>query len=351
MTRLFNCLLFFTLFISSLSAQIAKRNLILGGTSNLQFNTTKFNFGGSSTAEEVSETDFTFFLGPSVQYFISDQLAVGGSLIYGSTVDMIGSFGLTADGRFYLSNSPSNGWFLTGQLGLLTGDGVEQFFGNAGIGYDAFITPNIAWESTITAGFLSDDEVIGNTSQFLLGTGLKFFFDRFPEKLPEFRNDIIQKGNVFRGISSGNISISRRNNATVSLINLQPTFGRFITDEFLLGANINLINISSGGFNSFSVGLTPFLRYYLNPEGKKIAPFGEVGGGINFSIISGDFVAGQNQTDTNPVFFGNIGFDYFIRPTVAFEAKFGYRFERLTDTFVRSQTGLTVGFQFFLDRN
>jgi len=341
-------ILILSVFTTTLTAQIAKQNLIIGGGAILQFNTTTNS--NNITGEKFSDTDAFIFIGPSINYFVSDRLAVGGSLLVSSIANTGGNFGLTGDARFYLSSDADGGWFLTGQLGFITGNSVEQFSANGGIGYDAFISPNIAWESTITAGFVDTDDIIGNTSQLLLNTGLKFFFDRFPEELPEYRNGIIKKGNTFRGISSGSIVVNRRNNATISLINLQPSFGKFITDQFLFGANISLTNQSSNGFNAFSTQVTPFLRYYLNPAGKKIAPFGEIGGGVNFALQSGDFVPGQNQTQTSPIIFGNIGFDYFIRPAIAFEAKFGYRYLRFSDTVKQSSTGLTLGLQFFLDR-
>jgi len=204
----------------------------------------------------------------------------------------------------------------------------------------------------MSIGFTETNEFLGGSNtQFLIGTGLKFFFDRLPEELPENRNAIIQKGNTFLGITSGSILLSRRNNITTSFVNLMPQFGKFVSDRILIGSLFNLTNQGGGGFNFFSIDATPFIRYYLNPTGKKLVPFGELGGGISFLVLSGDFIPNNNETQTNPIFFANIGFDYFIRSNVAVEIKANYRYTQLNDLFRQNTIGINIGFNFFLGKS
>jgi len=323
-------LLFLFSLISSITfAQIAKRNLIIEGGASLQLvNTQTEGFGG-----DLSETEFFFVATPRVTYFITDRFAAGGGFIGRLVEAASNSFGINGNARFYLSTQPSSAWY-------------------AGLGWDIFLSPNVALESTMTIGFSESNEFLGGSNtQFLIGTGLKFFFDRLPEELPENRNIIIQKGNSFLGLTSGFINLSRRNNVTNSSVNLSPQFGKFVSDRILLGSLFNLTNQSGGGFNFFNIDATPFIRYYLNPAGKKFVPFGELGGGISFVFINSEFLPNGNITETNPIFFANIGFDYFIRSNVAIEIKANYIFTQQNDFFKQNAFGINVGFNFFIDRS
>ncbi len=337
----------FCFFTTATFAQIAKQNLIIEGGASLQLVNLSLENGNNGI---ISGTDATVFIGPSVSYFVSDRLAVGGSLLVNSIADAGTNFGLTGKARLYLSGDETGGWFLAGELGFLSGSRDGQFFGNGGLGFDIFLAPNLALESTMSVGFLNEEDIIGNLVQLRIGTGLKFFFDRFPEELPENRSEIIRKGTRFLGISSGSILLNRRNNVSTSLVNLSPSFGKFISNNMLFGWNFNLTNQSANGFNRFTVQATPFLRYYLNPTGKTLVPFGEVGGGISFNLLSGDVIPNQNQTETSPLLFANIGVDYFIRPNIAFEVKAGYRYAKISDAVIQNTTSLSLGFQFFLNR-
>ena len=131
------------------------------------------------------------------------------------------------------------------------------------------------------------------------------------------------------GITSGSILLNRRNNTTITSINLAPQFEKFITDRLLFGSLANLSNSSAGGFNRFGIEATPFLRYYLNPADKKFVPFGEIGGGVSFIYVNGDIIPNGNLTQTNPVVLAGAGVDYFIRSNVAVEIKANYRYSKV----------------------
>jgi len=329
-------------------AQIAKRNLIIEGGVSLQFINSKADgIGGSSS---ISET--LFIATPKVSYFISDRFAAGGGLLIGNILGTGGNFGINGNARFYLSSDSYNAWFLRADLDYLKDGDFNQFSAAAGLGWDIFLSPNVAIESSMTVGFTDSNEFItSSNAQFLLGTGLKFFFDRLPEELPEDRNAIIRKGNRFMGITSGSILLNRRNNTTITTINLAPQFGKFVSDRLLFGSLVNLTNFGAGGFNRFTVDATPILRYYLNPASRKFVPFGELGGGISFTVISGDIVPNGNETQTNPIALGGIGVDYFIRSNVAIEIKANYRYTKITDFIKQNNFGMSIGFNFFRDKN
>jgi len=340
-------LLLFSLVATLTFAQIAKRNLIIEGGASLQFINSKADgIGASSSASET-----VFIATPKVTYFISDRFAAGGGLILGSIVGTGGSFGINGNARFYLSSNSLSAWLVKAEVDYLNGDGFNQFSAAAGLGWDIFLSPNVALESSITIGFTDSNEFItSSNTQFLLGTGLKFFFDRLPEALPEDGNLIIRKGNGFMGVTSGSILLNRRNNTTITSINLAPQFGKFVSDRLLFGSLVNLTNLSAGGFNRFSLEATPFLRYYLNPAGRKFVPFGELGGGISFTYVNGDIIPNGNDTQTNPVALAGVGVDYFIRSNVAVEIKANYRYTKIADFLKQNNIGVSIGFNFFMDK-
>ncbi len=341
-------LFLFSLVATITFAQIAKRNLIIEGGASLQLiNTKSDGIGGSSS---LSET--VFVATPKITYFISDRFAAGGGLTIGTLAGTGANFGINLNGRFYLSNDSNSAWFLKADLDYLNESAFNQFSAAGGLGWDIFLTKNIALESSITVGFTESNEfVTSSNAQFLLGTGLKFFFDRMPEELPEDGNAIIRKGNGFMGVTSGSILLNRRNNATITSINLAPQFGKFVSDRLLFGALVNVSNFSAGGFNRFGIEATPFLRYYLNPEGKKFVPFGEIGGGISFNYLNGDIIPNGNQTRSDPIALAGVGVDYFIRSNVAVEIKANYRYTKIDDFFKQNNIGFSIGFNFFKNRS
>lgn len=330
---------FFTLCTVSIYGQLQKRNLIISGTAATQLIITE------------SETDFLILASPTVSYFFTDRLAAGGGFLLATAPGNGTNVGLNGNARFYISSQRQGAWFLNAGAGFVTGGGFSLFNANAGIGVDLFLTPNFALESTMSIGIQKEGEVIGNTTQFLLGTGLKFFFNRFPEEVIEDRNAILRKGTTLLGVTSGSIQVLSRNNDQSSTVNLSPDIGKFINDNWVVGGKLRLQNQNVGSidFNSFQLEVAPFARFYINPEDKRAVPFGEFGGGIQLTHLSGEFF--QNNTNTNPVLFLGVGLDYFISPTVAFEIKGAYRYTKQSGLFNNNTIGIELGFQFFLDKN
>jgi len=146
-------------------------------------------------------------------------------------------------------------------------------------------------------------------------------------------------------MTAGNIQITSRNGRQNSTITLSPNIGKFLTKNWVLGANITIRNQNFDGPNFFTLETLPYTRYYPNAGKKRAVLFGEIGGGIQLVTRSGDFLV--NQTETSPIFFGSIGINYFLRPTVAFEVKGSYRYLN-QDSFINTNTlSMNFGFQFF----
>ncbi|GEM_PF-4282321 len=326
-------LAFLSCFFNPLFSQLSHRNLIVEGAASTQLQVIN------------SSSEFLIVASPTISYFITDKFVAGGGFQTAIIPETGTNFGLNATTRYYFSNQAYNAWFAEGNLGFLTGGGFNLITGDIGIGLDLFLSPNIALENTFSIGFQKEEDVLGNTIVFQLGTGLKFFFDRMPEGAEEGRNGILEKGNLFLGMTAGDIQLFSRNGNQNSTVTLSPNIGKFLTNNWVLGANLTLQNRSFNGANFFSLTTLPYVRYYVNAAEKRAVPFGEVGGGIQLTTVSGDRII--NQTQTNPVIFAGVGFNYFLRPTIAFEVKGSYNYFKQTDFFDTNIISINFGFQFF----
>ena len=329
-------LLFLCTVFNSLFGQLAHRNLIIEGAASTQLFIQKNNSEGLITAS------------PTISYFITDKFVAGGGFQTAIIPGTGTNFGLNATARYYFSTQAYNAWFAKSNIGFITGGGFNVFTGNIGLGLDLFLSPNIALENTLSIGFQKEEDIIGNSIVFQLGTGLKFFFDRTPEGSEDGRNGILQKGTLFLGMSAGNIQLFSRNGIRNSSISLSPNIGKFLTNNLVLGANLTIQNSSFDGFNSFGLDILPYGRYYPTAGEKRGALFGEIGGGLRLTALSGDRII--NQTETNLTIFAGLGVNYFLRPTVAFEVKGTFNYFKETTFFDRNVLGINFGFQFFFRR-
>jgi len=145
--------------------------------------------------------------------------------------------------------------------------------------------------------------------------------------------------------------------------------------DLFLGPNIAIENTLSVGFqkerdiigNTIVFQLGTGLKFFFDrkPEGSAngrngilqkgtiflgmtAGNIGELGGGIQLSTFSGDFVI--NETNTDPTFNFGLGVNYFLRPSVAFEVKGSYSNFRQSSFIDVNTIGLNFGFQFFLGK-
>ncbi|MBS1556987.1 MAG: autotransporter domain-containing protein [Bacteroidetes bacterium] len=72
----------FTLLSTASFAQFSKGSILLGGTVSADFTTNK-TIAGSTTTTNSSTNSFS--ISPNVGYFVIDNLAVGGALLFGTT--------------------------------------------------------------------------------------------------------------------------------------------------------------------------------------------------------------------------------------------------------------------------
>lgn len=327
----------FYLFLATVSnplfGQLSHKNLIVEGSATTQLFLTNNN------------TEVLLIATPTLSYFVTDKFVVGGGIQLVAASATNTSFGLNGKARYYFSNQAYNAWFAESNFGFLSGAGLNSFIGNIGIGLDLFLSPNIALEHTLSVGFQNESGVLNNALVFQLGTGLKFFFDRMPEGSEDGRNGILQKGSLFLGMTAGNIQIISQNGARRSNISLSPSVGKFLTNNWVLGANATIQNQALNGFNSFNLEALPFLRYYTNAKEKRAILFGEIGAGIRLESFSGNRVV--NQTEINPTILAGVGLNYFLRPTVAFEVKGSYNYYKQSTIFKVNAIGINFGFQFF----
>ncbi|MEL6560792.1 MAG: outer membrane beta-barrel protein [Bacteroidota bacterium] len=143
-----------------------------------------------------------------------------------------------------------------------------------------------------------------------------------------------EKGNMLLG---GSVNFSYTDNdfdtgsstndiSTNTSLNINPSFGYFIADNFVVGANIGLSFFSSesdsGNLTTSSNGVTfgPFARYYTDS-----GLFGTVGFGFGSSNFEQESDFGDADF-TSSTFSWNIGVGYaiFLNESIAIEPLISY---------------------------
>ncbi|TPE45857.1 hypothetical protein [Pontibacter mangrovi] len=171
------------------------------------------------------------------------------------------------------------------------------------------------------------------------------FRQRGPQTTAAVSSDAVRQGNWIVGASIGNIGFNF--DSDFFTLNVNPRAGYFVSDNAVLGTEVQLgLDIYDGG-ETFRYGLTPFARYYF-PEGA--APthrwFGEALAGI----------AGSSEEDSegDAVFSGVIGlragYAHFVAQNVALEGILGYTHTSADISVGNGQSGLNlaVGLQVYL---
>lgn len=169
--------------------------------------------------------------------------------------------------------------------------------------------------------------------------------DRRPQTTAPVAGDAVQQGNWLIGASIGNIGHNFKSETFTFDVN--PRAGYFISDNAVIGAEALLgLSIYDGG-ESFSYGLTPFVRYYF-PEGA--APthrwFGEAVlgfGGSSEEDSEGDAVFSR-------IYGISAGYAHFVASNVALEGMLNLRRSNANVELGGSNTGLSVsvGLQIYL---
>lgn len=122
-------------------------------------------------------------------------------------------------------------------------------------------------------------------------------------------------------------------------VNLLPTLGYFLFDDFLVGLQLNAFFTNRGDSNNSAIGFGPMARYYLGND--RISAFG------NLSYIGRWMYSSGNEEGENiHAVFPGIGMNYMFTPTVGIETMLGVYLGQVDPTI-----SLGFGFQIFIPPN
>ena len=166
----------FTVFLvaifSSLTAQIEKGRLLVGG-----------NVGISSVLVENSDFNTTSFgINPNVGVFVSDGLAVGGGISLGavwSQREPFFSIGLSPFIRYYLPSFFFGEASFTYRTTISDFNDQNSFNISPAIGYAIFINDFIAIEPAVVADFLLESDENSLNATIISGrVGFQIYLDK-----------------------------------------------------------------------------------------------------------------------------------------------------------------------------
>ncbi|HMO40707.1 MAG TPA: hypothetical protein PKC76_15670 [Saprospiraceae bacterium] len=283
----------------------------------------------------------------TVGYFLSKHWVaganIGGTILYNSSSDNVSSgIGLSPLVRYYLNpNHERRNWFLTAAGGITAGvdsDGADIAFGNLALGggVNYFLAPGVALEGFVGTYGLNQED-----AKLITSLGLQFFLH--PNRDKTTVSPAIGTGTLLLG-GSGNIALY--DNAWGG--NLSPNVGIFVNDRLALGTGLVLIYRKTTGSDlSVSLGLlTPFVRYYFNPEQGRTLWFAAVSAGLARVTLNNSNFPDRNNSFVRGASVG-LGLNYFITPHAAIEAQlnFGYSAQEALNL---TRVGGSLGLQFFL---
>ena len=162
-----------------------------------------------------------------------------------------------------------------------------------------------------------------------------------------------REGNYMVGGSIGTTGVNFLNPGTSFDFSLDPKVGKFVSDNFVLGATLNLGFGSTTGSTTSSYGIYPFLRYFFRDEieGKvpsRVVPYIELGagfGGTNNRLTDANGNK-YNVTSNGLLLNAQPGLAFVLNQTVAMDL--GLRYQYIGGTPTTNRLGLQLGFQIFL---
>ena len=154
-----------------------------------------------------------------------------------------------------------------------------------------------------------------------------------------------EKGSLLLGGGFG-FGQSETENASITSASISPNIGVFIADGFALGIRPFAAVARVNGVNNPSLGITPFVRYYIN-TGDKIKPFLAANLGYTASTVVNPF---NQERDWVGGFSagGGPGLAIFLNRNVALELRTSYQYAQFGDNAHTSNFGLSGGFQIHL---
>ena len=169
------------------------------------------------------------------------------------------------------------------------------------------------------------------------------------------------QGTRVLGLSGGDFTFEKNNYTKRFSGTLIPTVGVFVADNVAIGVAVPFgysrlkLDVADGISNrGLSLGLLPWLRYYV-PSESKHRVFGELSaGGLFRSERSEGGITGIKYAynDLSFVASAGLGYSYFITPAVGLEGLLGYQLDTGDSRdFGNGALKLNLGFRIYLPKN
>ncbi len=304
---------------------------------------------GMRQFEDNSEYGFIFGEGSTIlvglmshrqNWMLSDHFMVGanygGGIISGGGITepvLIGGPNL----RYYINpgNTKTNFYLgLEAQATVFFGDGEGNLAVEPQLGLNTFIQEDVSIRARLIAQLNSDiDEVV-----FVLAADLESFFKRDAWKSRRSVQDPSQKGTFLLGDPQASFSFLPGGTNTIEI---NTGLGYFFSNDFVGGLELGFGD-AGGIFRTFRI--VPYARYYLSKARTSWFLQGE--GGPNLISVNNFFGPGRTS-ETIWEYFGGAGFNKFLSPNVAIEAKIGVsgRSQNTATTFAGQ-----FGMQYYINR-
>jgi len=167
-----------------------------------------------------------------------------------------------------------------------------------------------------------------------------------PQTTAPVAGEAVAKGNWLVGASIGNIGHNFKSETFT--LDINPRAGYFISDNAVIGAQVQLGLTAYNGGEDFRYGLTPFVRYYF-PEGA--APTHRWFGEAIVGFAGSSFEDSEGDAIFDAVYGISAGYAHFVASNVALEGMLNLiRSNANIEVSNDSSTGLSfsLGLQIYL---
>lgn len=130
-----------------------------------------------------------------------------------------------------------------------------------------------------------------------------------------------------------------------SRFSLNPSFGYFVANNFLLGGALNAEFTKLGEVKTNTFGIGPFARYYIGQATTR-----------PFVVTEVDFLTSTTKDDNTDIkatgtrFLIGLGFAAFVNENVAVEGVSGYTYSKFQDVDGSGGFTLRLGFGLYFNR-
>jgi hypothetical protein len=373
-------ILLFASFTNILFSQVEKGKWMIEGqslTSEMRLITNVperfLSFGGYTSSSNVK-----------IGYFVSDHIMIGGGLkfSYYNTKDKYLSIGIYEQDKTSISSqygiefqsryhflphknftpfvglnleASASTWqsttFLVSGIppkSILSTGTYKYVQSSALLGFDYFLTPNVAFEGSLEYNFIRLERATGNSYSFgdrifpqyifTPNFGMKIFLSKEPTKNVDFATKYLQKDNFTVGLE-GNLTL-----ADYSSIYIKPSIGYFLIKNWYIGLGLGFYNNMK---DKGSITLNLESRYYIPfARNWQILSKVETGGGFGYSWFG-------NSDKSSIAGYGikiGAGVNKFIGQGVAIETLVSLdindNYNKKTDV----KPSLKMGIQYFFKR-